>query len=125
VPKIADSPVTAVEYSAEELQQLADMFLERGLSFEGLYTNSNSEVYAELRVRDCAELSAKLYDKSNHVVVSSLLKDMESCITPKEKIADYYTIRETMFERPLEDMPLCIDNPVLEIIARWRMRLSK
>jgi hypothetical protein len=37
----------------------------------------------------------------------------------------YGEVRELMFSAPLEDMPLFINDSLLSIIAKWRLRIAR
>jgi hypothetical protein len=119
---VAPWSIRMLTYTQQELDQLAHAFAQRGLNFNALYTEKDDVVVCEYK--DSVSLCKKLEYYSHNLVVSSLLRD-DSSTTAREKVADYYTIREAMFQKPLEDMPLLIEHPVLSLIAKWRLAIAK
>lgn len=101
------------EYSREELIVLKeDMDRERVLTGDSLFDSLNIPP----NYRDSFNLYDYLTNRSHtHFFVRDI----------RYYNASYGEVKDAMFVKTLEDMPLCVNIPVIEIIARWRLKIGR
>lgn len=111
-------------YTREELSTLYKMLFEDvGADYEYQITDLfNVFRVSRLGIRFGTTVtcnSRRVYRRFSESTVNLLFHQSEDAFVPMLEV------RDAIFERPLTDMPLLLDRPILSTVARWRFQIGR
>jgi hypothetical protein len=103
-----------IEYTQEELWELASRMPD----------SSINPALNDIRFMHGIDAQGWILDPE-HVLLVAEGKNIQ--ITPYDRIPDHLFLKQLLYELPLENMPLMINNPIniVRIIATWRLAIAR